>query len=138
VNVTALDGAVLSAAQLLDRVRADGWFMILRGPVERLMTGDGWTGELQSAARSRGMQLTIHDMGRVALIVDAQREPALDGEENDPASTANGFTARTVAAMRNHPSQSSTLRLIRGGLVDNDQIVDNVANGDNHESVDGT
>jgi hypothetical protein len=109
------DGVRLTTPQLLDRVHAEGVFLIVRSPAEQLR-GAQWAAELEARAQSRGMHLAVRDMGHVALVFELNRPgiscDAVDGSGagGDPMSPAR------LESWNRHPSHRPRLRLIPGGL----------------------
>jgi hypothetical protein len=119
----AIDGSVMTDAQVLDRVHADGAVVILRGPTEG--SDDGrWSAALVLRAQVCGMRLVVHNIGRVVLVIDwncvtLDREADEDSAEQSDGQlvrwSANAVSARE-ASRRAHPSYSPPLlRLIEGG-----------------------
>lgn len=139
-----IDGWAITHAQVLDRVRADGAVVVLRGPDEE-SDDSQWSAALFLRARVCGMRLVVHEIGRVVLILDRNRvtldcgaddDVTNDDATNDDATgddvtdhdvaegadgqlaarSADAVSANREASRRAHPSCSPRLRLIAGGL----------------------
>jgi hypothetical protein len=119
-----IDGSVLTDAQVLDRVHADGAVVILRGTVEE-SDDRQWSAALVLRAQVCGIQLVVHYIGRVVLVLDwncvtldceADEHSASDSDGQLVGRSANAASADREASRRAHPSYSPPLlRLIEGG-----------------------
>ncbi len=116
-----LDGTTYTDEQLLDRIQADGAFLIVRGPAERLRAHE-WGAELRSAAAHRGMQLAIRDLGEVMLLCDLNRtHPSMGAPDDELGRRPDAAATSAARAERgDHPSRGPQLTLIRGGLLDDE------------------
>jgi hypothetical protein len=119
MSATGLDGTTYTDGQLLDRIQADGAFLVVRGPAERLRAHD-WGGELRAGAAERGMRLAIRDLGEVMLLCDLHRtHPSLGEPDEEFARRPDSASVfGPMGARGEHPSRAPHLTLIRGGLLD--------------------
>ena len=103
--MTDLTGRLITCEQVLDRVAAEGAFVVFR---DSSSTADdtGWQIRLRDLGRGRGIRLTICEMGNIVLI--GERRSSVVESHDDALDTRAAAESRS-----RHPSRGTRLRLVR-------------------------